>query len=553
MSNYEELRAFMLSKGIPIHDENIYIDGKVHRYSTRNDSEKAEWYIGDYIEDKKIVVTFSTYKNGNEEKFTYKSYKKGEVENEEHKITEFRKEQEMKLQKLSADRLKEFQHYWKTLTPCLNHPYLEKKKIKPKNLLVKNEILHIPLYNKDLEISSCIRINKEGVKRYFHGLSAKLLFTFLGNIKEARELIFCEGYATGYTIHFITGLTVIACGSCNNVCMVAQVFNCLYPDKTLSVAIDNDKAGLKVAQDWKDYFNESIYISKDANTDFNDLYCKYGEEAIKDIFIPYIKGTGLLEMSLKEVKEEECYNKILNVGSINVLHASAKVGKSRFAYEMAVNISLNQSFLNFKTYKQGHVLYIDGELSDSEIHKRINDIKRRLKKAKPILDFRNDVFKFVRYMDFKESLDEKMNLINPKHQKALHPLIMRSDIIIIDSYDCVTVKREGESYKFDQLDWRKFFWWIRDYKEKFNKTFLLIMHETKYGNMAGSQFIKNDCDNFYQLISPTDIDRTAAAHFKFKYKECRTIPLDEQEILDIKLYPNNPLKEGTCGWEYTIC
>ena len=324
-----------------------------------------------------------------------------------------------------------------------------------------------------------------------------------------------------------------------------------YPDKTLMLARDNGKAGDDVEENWRNFINKEIFLPNENDSDFNDQYIRLGKDSVLNSLLPQkLKPLGIWDMINLEVQEPEEINGILYRGDINVLFAPKKIGKSRFCYEMAFSIATGTRFLNFNTKKKQRVLYIDGELPDSEIQKRFRDIITRKAEVYPEIDLSNDHFRIIRYMDFKNLLGEKMNLNNPEHQKKVTEIIEDYDLVIFDSFGCVTSKRDTDSYVSHELDWRRFYYWLRDIRDTMHKTFLIIMHTTKGGDLAGTSFIANDCDNIYALSRVPERIDGAKAQFDFIYEDCRTVPLDEQDHFRVIFTGNNPTKNKGCGWKY---
>jgi len=544
--NQERLKLFMSEKNLPIFDE-INLDGTIQRYSSRNNSQKSEWYSGKEIAPHKYICTFASWR-WPDEKHTWRSYDQKELPNENELIEEMR-ELVAKASVENQDKaIKVARDLWETSETCLKHPYLQKKTIHPLNLRVNNEILLIPLYNLEDQLVSLLKIHTNGDKRYFQGVSTKGLFHPFGDYAKAKEIVFCEGYATGFSINMSLGLPVISCGSANNVCLVAVALQHRYPKATLLLAQDNDAAGDKVALDWKKYVNENVYKPKVAGDDFNDMMAKEGPGEIKKLFFKDIMGSSLIKFLKLNIEPMFFYNKLLAKGTINVLYAKAKVGKSRFAYEMAFALPLGLDAFTFSTNNKAKVLYVDGELSDQEIQSRFQSSVDRLAKVNPSIDYPSEGLSIIKYGDFKEALDEKINLASHKQQQALDRVIKKHDLIIFDSYGCIIKPTEGESYKLDQQDWKGFFEWIRDWRDR-GKTFLIIMHSTKSGGLAGTQIIKNDVDNLYRLSKPEVKDSHAACHMVFEFEDCRNIPQYDQQTFEAKLLDRDPRNNKSLGWE----
>jgi len=546
------LKAFMTLKGLPYNKDDLYFDGTIHRYSAKNNHQKDEFYFIHLINDTHFHCTFGTWRNGYET-YSYNSFKDGEIENAAELIEEANRNYREKRQVEEKEAIENFKKAWDTFEICDNHPYLIKKKVLPLDLKMSGDYLYIPLYDYKLEVISCQRIFPDGQKRFAKGITTLKLFHPIGDINTAKELIFCEGWATAKTIYDITKKCIISCCSCHNILPVAHILKQLYPDKIFSLAIDNGKAGEEVKTDWINFINENVYAPDKQDSDFNDQLLREGNQNIIKIFeSKKLDPLGIISMMNLEIQEPEKINDILNTGDISVLFAGPKVGKSRFAYEMTISAVLNIKFLKIKNYKKVKALYIDGELADFEIKKRCRDIMLRLNKTYPDKEITDDDIKFIRYSDFKKILNERMNLSKKEHQIKIEEIINPYDLLIFDSLGCVTAKRDTDSYVAHELDWRAFFYWLKDLKEKYQKTSLIIMHQTKSKELEGTQKILNDCDNFFQLKAPIDINKNAAAHFDFIYQECRSIPLNEKKNFTAKLFSEDRTLGKKSYWTYDL-
>ena len=66
-------------------------------------------------------------------------------------------------------------------------------------------------------------------------------FCFLGKRKKGRPILFVEGYATGATVHHITGLPVVVCFDAGNLYPVIKIFQGKLPKQELILFADNDE------------------------------------------------------------------------------------------------------------------------------------------------------------------------------------------------------------------------------------------------------------------------------------------------------------------------
>lgn len=125
---------------------------------------------------------------------------------------------------------------WDTATPCTEHPYLTRKRVASYGLRVSGKTLLIPVYDATTgEQISLQTIDPAGNKRFTAGARLAMgCYTIPGTTPR----IFCEGYATGATVHEATGRTVIVCFDAGNLEKVAAAI--AQPGDV--IAADNDNA-----------------------------------------------------------------------------------------------------------------------------------------------------------------------------------------------------------------------------------------------------------------------------------------------------------------------
>jgi putative DNA primase/helicase len=156
---------------------------------------------------------------------------------------------------------------WGQCQPATSHPYLERKDVQPHGARVlpvwerqsadKNtgEIitvsvlnsLVIPLYSGPKTISSlqfifaepCAALDRD--RDFLPGGTKQGCYYIIGAItKSTLRIIFCEGFATGGSIHEATGAPVVVCFDAGNLGAVAMTIRAKLPDVEIIIAGDND-------------------------------------------------------------------------------------------------------------------------------------------------------------------------------------------------------------------------------------------------------------------------------------------------------------------------
>ncbi|MHB1194785.1 MAG: phage/plasmid primase, P4 family [Longimicrobiales bacterium] len=132
-----------------------------------------------------------------------------------------------------------------------------------------------------------------GSKKLFtKGARAGRCFTsFVHKKPKAGETIFvCEGFATGWAIHHVTGAAVVSAFSSGNLKVVACEMRRRYPEARIVLAADNDhhnahNTGVTTAREAADAGGGEVaipdFVDREGQTDYNDLLLAEGADAVK--------------------------------------------------------------------------------------------------------------------------------------------------------------------------------------------------------------------------------------------------------------------------------
>jgi len=138
--------------------------------------------------------------------------------------------------------------------------------------------LVIPLYDLSGNLVNAQLINGSGEKRMLAGGQV----TGAAHHSEGNDnavIWMAEGYATGLTIHALTGETVYVALSANNFPHLAECLRKKYPDAVLLMAADNDVngTGQKKAKEAANLVNGKVAIPLIAG-DWNDVFMQEGRD-----------------------------------------------------------------------------------------------------------------------------------------------------------------------------------------------------------------------------------------------------------------------------------
>lgn len=178
--------------------------------------------------------------------------------------------------------------YQKAKPATARHGYLKKKGIKPHGLRALSGSLLVPVRDINGKLWSLQSIDKDGNKRFLPGGRIKGNFALLGEIRSKQPVYLCEGWATGASIHELTGAAVVVAFNAGNLAPVAAALYKKYPEAQFLIAGDDDhktegNPGRKKAEMAAAAIHASTLFPRFADpdnrgTDWNDLHSIEGAE-----------------------------------------------------------------------------------------------------------------------------------------------------------------------------------------------------------------------------------------------------------------------------------
>jgi len=169
------------------------------------------------------------------------------------------------------------------------HHYLSAKNIKPYGSKQLGRLLMLPVRDINGVLHGLQFIMPDGTKRFKSGTAVTGCYHAIG--KPNGKILIAEGYATGATLHEITGLAVACAFSAGNLKPVTVALREKYPDTVLVICADDDhfsegNPGLSKATEAAKAIGGLLAIPrfpatrKDGDTDFNDLARMAEPEAV---------------------------------------------------------------------------------------------------------------------------------------------------------------------------------------------------------------------------------------------------------------------------------
>ncbi|MDP2666908.1 MAG: AAA family ATPase [Candidatus Diapherotrites archaeon] len=502
MDYYTDLRVFANNIGIVLPEE-INLNGEIHRFCgdpTRTKKDKDEWYVGNQI-DAHITAYIGTWKGAGEH-HVYRSWNDTQLSPEEIKALHERQQEfaetvrieKEEMQVAAASRAKGF---WDNAPDCKEHPYLTRKQVQPGATRQWKEFLLLPLLSAETgEIISAQFIAPSGEKRFLKGGRTEGGYFLMGSL--GGEAFIAEGFATGATVHEITGKPVVIAFSAANCAKVAAHLVKQELFTKLNLLQDLGTAGEKVAIQWKTYSLGDVYTPKfkagATGKDWNDLAVEEGGEVTKRQLAPKRYPSYSLKdfMALDTPPSEWAIDNIFAKGSVNVMHAKPGHGKSMIALYLATGCIAGAEPIQGHLCKKQNVLLVDAELTSSDLKDRVQSTLETCQKAGFAFEETKGLT-IIPWMQIEEEVGHRINLYDPISQSYLNPHIEEHDFIILDNLDKLTQKTEGDSYRADEVLWQGLWNWLKTWKIK-GKTILIIHHETKSGQMRGTGKIADDVD-----------------------------------------------------------
>ena len=260
-----------------------------------------------------------------------------------------------------------------------DHPYLVRKHIEPHGIKIDRAgRLVVPVIDQHGEILSYQTIDAEGNKRFLKG--GKIEGGFF-ELRGNRKIIFVgEGFATCASIHEATGYTTLVAFDCGNLAKVAKAAKEMFPGSRIVIGADNDQftdgnpgvtkgraaAALVFGEIVYPKFSESDMIDNKP-TDFNDLHCLQGLDAVKDqiervagpvrekLAFEFSRADSLQLTEIKWIVDD-----YIEADSLAQVFGDPGGGKSFVSIDIACCVATGTAWHGHEVQK-GAVFYIAGE------------------------------------------------------------------------------------------------------------------------------------------------------------------------------------------------
>lgn len=302
LSPQEEFARKLADLGLDLKGQLPEMDGQIHRvpllskqhgldgsYCLHGDGRPAGWAQNHVTGDRVKLVASGVILSP------------AEIEKQRQERTARLQAQEQERAKAHEAAAQRCQAMWDSFSWASSSPYLERKGVSAFGLKEDQGNLIVPLKNAEGQLRGFQAIAPDGQKTFARGMEKKRNFHLIGADEKdlsQGEILLCEGYATGASLHMATGKAVAVAFDSGNLLPVAEAIRAKYPNAAITICADNDHSiqregkpynvGLEKAKMAAQKVNGSVktplFTEKEKSqglTDFNDLHKARGLEAVR--------------------------------------------------------------------------------------------------------------------------------------------------------------------------------------------------------------------------------------------------------------------------------
>jgi len=251
MTDYTDLQAHM-HQNIGYSFDNLKEDGLWHDGGNAPNKGKCRYIVIQHV--KGVIVRYHDHRQG-EEYHTWKSWgtdsarlSPEEYSRKKAEIDAHNAQQQEAAALARAQRIAQQRRVWAESQPANpEHLYLLRKQVGAFGIRQRGEALLIPIRDVSGQLQALQYIYP--AKREINGkLTDKVIygsktgnFHHIGKPETPTDTVYvCEGYATGATLHQITGQCVVIAFDAGNLEAVGMAIRTRYPHADLVFAADND-------------------------------------------------------------------------------------------------------------------------------------------------------------------------------------------------------------------------------------------------------------------------------------------------------------------------
>jgi putative DNA primase/helicase len=273
---------------------DIIADSELHRFTVPGDKSRSDngWYC--FHADEPAAGAFGCWKRGisgtwcSMEPSTMTATEKAGYS---AKLEAMKRQREADRQAVQAECRKKSAELWQAAHDIdAEHLYIKAKQIKPYGVKQLKESLLVPVRNSAGNLNGLQFIGPDGVKKFKTGTAVAGCYLSIG--KPNGKVLIAEGYATGATLHEVTGQAVAVAFDCGNLKPVAAALRAKYPALEIIICGDDDHGtdgnpGLTKATEAARAVNGLLAVPVfpdnrgPKDSDFNDMARLSGAEIVR--------------------------------------------------------------------------------------------------------------------------------------------------------------------------------------------------------------------------------------------------------------------------------
>ena len=235
--------------------------------------------------------------------------------------------------------------------------YDVRKRIELHGAKLEGTTVVVPITNVGGKLVGYQRISPDGQKRFSSGMDKEAAFGVCGKIKQNKAYI-AEGYATSSSVYMATGVPCVFALDSGNLPKVCAEFARAFPDVALTVAADNDEAGIKAAKST----GLKFAAPSQNGADWNDILVSQGRIAVATGLKLARRQAALFTHldDLQITKPNWLIDGLIEQDTLAMCFGAAGSGKTFCVLDMALCISSGKDY-HGHAVEQGTVFYIAGE------------------------------------------------------------------------------------------------------------------------------------------------------------------------------------------------
>ncbi len=277
-----ELLEAMTSFGLVL-DGPPVLDGRIHRCRVAGKRGRPGFYVGNTAPDGNVYAHYGSWTDRSlDQRWT--SNGASSTKAREYFAALARKAMEERALARKRAAKKAAALWNRAVEPDPSHPYLAAKRVEAHGIRQTGDALVIPVIDDAGAVVSLQFIRPDGRKRFLKdGRKKGCCFPING---REETIYIAEGYATGATIHELTGCKVLVAFDAGNLTPVAEAARRMFPVARIIIAADNDhktdgNPGLTAARKAAQAVSAKVVVPECQGTDFNDMAAERGPAATR--------------------------------------------------------------------------------------------------------------------------------------------------------------------------------------------------------------------------------------------------------------------------------